>query len=79
MLVSATIDAPAQSQQDAPAEQKPASDHEKSQASKAFLEGAKALKKDDLREAEKQFERATKLDPGNPDYRNALAIAQSTC
>ncbi len=76
VLVSATIDAPAQSQQDAPAEQKPASDHEKSQASKAFLEGAKALKKDDLREAEKQFERATKLDPGNPDYRNALAIAR---
>ncbi len=44
--------------------------------SKAFLEGAKALKKNDLREAEKQFQRAAKLDPDNTDYRTALTIAK---
>jgi len=65
--------APAQS---APATQKPVSMHEKNEASQAFLEGAKALKKDDLRTAEKQFERATKLDPGNTDYSTALTIAK---
>jgi len=68
--------APAQSTPvPAPAE-KPASDHEKSQASKAFLQGAKALQKNDLRDAEKQFERATKLDPTNTDYRTALTVAK---
>ncbi len=56
--------------------QKPPSQHEKSEGAKAFLEGAKALKKNDLREAEKQFERATQLDPGNNDYRAALIIAR---
>jgi len=56
--------------------QKPPSEHERNEASKAFLDGAKALKKDDLREAEKQFERATQMDPGNTDYRAALSIAK---
>ena len=65
--------APAQS---APAAQKPVSMHEKNEASQAFLEGAKALKKDELRTAEKQFERATKLDPGNTDYSTALTITK---
>jgi general secretion pathway protein D len=69
----AATTAPAQS---APATQKPVSMHEKNEASQAFLEGAKALKKDDLRTAEKQFERATKLDPGNTDYSTALTIAK---
>jgi general secretion pathway protein D len=68
----AATNAPAQS---APATQN-VSLHEKNEASKAFLEGAKALKKDDLRTAEKQFERATKLDPGNADYSTALTIAR---
>ena len=62
--------------QSTPAAQKAVSEHEKNEASKAFLEGAKSLKKDDLRTAEKQFERATKLDPGNTDYSTALAIAK---
>lgn len=66
----------AQSAPATPAAEKPASEHEKSEASKAFLEGAKALKKDDLREAEKQFERAAKLDPGNTQYSTALTIAR---
>ena len=69
-------DVRAQSTQAAPAAEKPASEHEKSEASKAFLEGAKALKKDDLREAEKQFERAAQLDPGNTQYSTALTIAK---
>lgn len=56
--------------------QKPPSEHEKSEASRAFLDGAKELKKDNLREAEKQFEHATQLDPGNADYRAALTIAR---
>jgi hypothetical protein len=55
---------------------KPASEHEKNEASKAFLEGAKALKKDDLDEAEKQFDRAVKLNPDDADYANALAITR---
>lgn len=55
---------------------KPVSEHEKSEASKAFLEGAKALEKDNIPEAEKQFERATKLDPGNAQYRASLTIAR---
>src|ERR1700722_6882701 len=66
----------AQSVQSAPVEQKPVSEHDKSEASKAFLEGAKALQKNDLPEAEKQFERAIKIDPGNADYRAALTIAK---
>lgn len=75
-LAGVAIDAPAQEPQSPPAVQKPASEHEKSEASKAFLEGAKALVKNDLHEAEKQFERATKLDPANNDYRAALNIAR---
>jgi general secretion pathway protein D len=70
---SAAASTPAQA---ATAPKKPVSEHEKSEASKAFLEGAKALKKDDLREAEKQFEHAVKLDPGNTDYATALTIAK---
>jgi general secretion pathway protein D len=62
--------------QSAPVKQKPVSEHERNEASNAFLEGAKALKKADLRTAEKEFARATKLDPGNADYSTSLAIAK---
>jgi type II secretory pathway component GspD/PulD (secretin) len=56
--------------------QKPASEHEKIEASRAFLNGAKALKENNLREAEKQFEQAKALDPGNTQYSVALTIAK---
>lgn len=69
-------DVRAQSSQAAPVADKPTSEHEKSEASKVFLEGAKALKKGDLRGAEKQFERAVQLDPGNTQYATALTIAK---
>jgi general secretion pathway protein D len=63
-------------QQASPHTQKTPSQHERSEAAKVFLEGAKALKKGDIREAEKQFERATKLDSTNQDYSTALNIAR---
>ena len=56
--------------------QKPVSEHERIEASKAYLDGAKALQKNDLREAEKQFERAKTLDPDNTQYSAALTIAK---
>lgn len=55
---------------------KPASEHEKNEAQKAFLEGAKALEKNELRPAIKQFERAVRLDPANKNYANSLDIAR---
>jgi general secretion pathway protein D len=70
------IGASAQTPPDTPVVVKPVSEHEKSEASKAFLDGAKALEKDNIPEAEKQFERATKLDPGNAQYRASLTIAR---
>ena len=81
LLVCAALAAPAQyvpAQSTAAAQpvQKPASEHEKNEATKAFLAGAKALQKNDLPEAEKQFQRAAKLDPDNSDYRTALTIAK---
>jgi len=75
-LACVASDARAQSAQTAPSVQKPVSEHERNEASKAFLAGAKALEKDDLPEAEKQFERASKLDPGNANYSTALTIAR---
>lgn len=76
LLCAAVAGAPLQvCGQSMPATQKPSSEHEKSEASKAFLDGAKAFKKDDLREAKKQFELALQLDPGNADYHAALTIA----
>lgn len=55
---------------------KPVSQHDHSEASKAFLQGAKALEKPDLRAAVKDFERASHLDPSNRDYSTALTIAR---
>jgi tetratricopeptide (TPR) repeat protein len=45
-------------------------------ATKAFLEGAKALEKDDLRTAVKDFQRAFQLAPQNRDYATSLTIAR---
>ena len=52
------------------------SEHQRNQATKAFLAGAKALQKDDLPEAVKEFQRAAKLDPENKDYAASLTIAK---
>lgn len=65
-----------QASQTTPEEHKPVSLHQKNEASKAFLEGAKSLKKDDLRMAQKQFSRAVQLDPDNRDYADALEITK---
>ncbi|WP_158748750.1 hypothetical protein [Acidobacterium sp. S8] len=75
-LQAQTAAAASQTQTTPPEAHKLASEHQRDEASNAFLEGAKALDKNDLREAEKQFNRAVKLDPGNPQYSNALAITR---
>jgi general secretion pathway protein D len=46
------------------------------EAIKVFLDGAKALRKNDLREAVKDFQRAAQLDPDNRDYFTSLTIAK---
>jgi Flp pilus assembly secretin CpaC len=76
MLICTAVNVCAQSAQTTPATQKPVSEHDRIEASKIFLDGAKALKKNDLRPAEKLFERAAKLDPGNTQYSTALTIAK---
>lgn len=50
--------------------------HDREEAGKAFLEGAKAIKRGDLRAAIKEFERAFHLDPSNKNYSAALTIAK---
>lgn len=46
-------------------------------ASELFIAGAKAIDKDDLRTAEKDFALATELDPENKNYSGALAVARA--
>ncbi|HEX3436779.1 MAG TPA: hypothetical protein VHT24_08415 [Pseudacidobacterium sp.] len=75
-LATAAAYAQAPSTQAPPPPPKPVSQHEQAEASKAFLEGAKAIKKDDLREAVKNFQRAAQLDPENRNYSTALLIAK---
>lgn len=53
-----------------------ASIHDKNEAEKFFLDGAKAIKRGDLRAAVKAFERASQLDPGNENYSTSLTIAK---
>lgn len=60
--------------QDAPRAKISARD--RNEAEKAFLEGAKALKRSDLRAAIKEFERAFHLDPDDRDYSISLTIAR---
>jgi hypothetical protein len=45
-------------------------------AEDAYLAGAKRLQRDDLTGAEREFARALKLDPENPDYAVAMAVAR---
>ena|SRR5579884_105305 len=56
--------------------QQPAVKRDPAAATRAFLEGAKALKKDDLRAAVKDFQRAAQLDPENRDYSTSFIIAK---
>ncbi len=65
----------AQQAQPAP-DSKPASLHHKHEAEKAYVEGAKAIEKGDVRAAQRSFERAVKLDPQNQRYSAALAVAR---
>ena len=53
---------------------KPISEHERSEAAKAYAEGAKALEHQDLKTADKDFERAIKLDPTNQQYQASREI-----
>jgi len=50
--------------------------HDRREAEKAFLDGAKDLKRSDLRGAIKEFERAFHLDPINQNYSLALTVAR---
>jgi general secretion pathway protein D len=53
---------------------KPISEHQRSEAAKAYAEGAKALEHQDLKTADKDFERAVKLDPTNQQYQASREI-----
>ncbi|MDI3254400.1 MAG: hypothetical protein QJR10_06405 [Bacillota bacterium] len=56
--------------------QNPPRKHDPAAATRAFVEGAKAMEKDDLRGAIRDFERATELDPSHRDYAASLTIAK---
>ncbi|HVW77331.1 MAG TPA: hypothetical protein VHB45_06945 [Alloacidobacterium sp.] len=79
LLLASSIDAQTPASpppQTKPEEHTSVSLHQRNEASKIFLEGAKALKKDDLRAAEKLFSRAVELDPDDQNYADALAITK---
>lgn len=60
-----------------PAIKRPAPDkRQQQQAEDAYLEGAKKLRKNDLSGAERDFERALQLDPGNRDYASAVLVVR---
>ena len=67
--------APAPADSAKPAQQKLPSAHARHEAEKKYLEGAKALEKDDLKTAEADFAKAVDLDPGNQQYRASQEIA----
>ena len=52
------------------------SNHDRDQAQRAYVDGAKAITAQDLRAAVRAFAKASALDPGNRDYDAALAIAR---
>jgi general secretion pathway protein D len=57
------------------APQKPPSAHDRNEAEKRFLEGAKELEHGNVKAAEADFARAVELDPGNQQYRASQEIA----
>ncbi len=56
--------------------QTPPSARELREGEKVYLAGAKALDHEDFKTAEKDFESAVELVPGNPQYQAALEIAR---
>ena len=58
----------------AAAQDKLPSEHQRSEAAKAYAEGAKAVEKGDFNAADKDFARAVELDPGNPQYQSSHEI-----
>jgi len=56
--------------------QRPLSARELREGEKVYLAGAKALDHEDFKTAEKDFESAVELVPGNPQYQAALEIAR---
>ena len=69
----------AQTQPAKPAQTSTLSTPDKNQvreAEDAYLAGARLLERDDLTAAQKQFEKAAKLNPDNTDYSTAVAIAR---
>lgn len=56
--------------------QRPPSARELREGEKVYLAGAKALDHEDFKTAEKDFESAVELVPGNPQYQAALEIAR---
>jgi general secretion pathway protein D len=59
----------------APAQKQPSA-HQRHEAEKAYLDGAKALEHEDLKAAQEDFDTAVDLAPGNPQYEAARAIAR---
>jgi general secretion pathway protein D len=57
-----------------PAAQKPPSARARERAEKYYLEGAKALEREDLKAAETNFAHAVELDPGNAQYQASQEI-----
>jgi general secretion pathway protein D len=55
--------------------EKPPSVHDRREAEKHFLEGAKALDRGEMKAAEADFARAVELDPGNQQYQASQEIA----
>ncbi len=56
--------------------QRPPSARERREGEMVYLAGAKALNHEDFKTAEKDFESAVELVPGNPQYQAALEIAR---
>ena len=52
------------------------SEHQAREADDAYLAGARAMEKNDLTEAEKDFRRATQLNPNKPEYALSLMVAR---
>src|SRR6185312_11995863 len=60
----------------APANPAP-SHHDKWEAAKAYITGARAIEERNTRAAYEAFSRAASLDPTNNDYKNALAVGKA--
>jgi general secretion pathway protein D len=52
------------------------SDHQTREADDAYLAGARAMERNDLAEAQKNFRHATELNPNKPEYALSLTVAR---